>query len=321
MRVTLCLIAVALLVITASGCQRVEPTPPQLPTYQQPLPVPAPAPAPPPAKEPEPVLPVAEDVGPAPIEVDAQVAEALRAEASRLIADNQADKADSVLAQLSEVVECMKAEVPARQILQYLQRTKLFLADGDMAGASRELQRAQYALLTGRPAQMQPEVLSEITTAKKKVDSGDPAGCKTAVEALIAKLRTASEPDKDPIVKLDKVTASIANTREATQRGAYKVAQAELAFMQEILQGLVPKRAPAPAPKPAVETTEGGAPEAEKPAAGATTTPTPEAPTPPAPAPPATAGQESGGGAEGTPPSPPPAPAAPPAPVAAPTGT
>ncbi|MEN6401234.1 MAG: hypothetical protein ABFD94_04765 [Armatimonadia bacterium] len=211
----------------------------------------------------------AEKAGDPPVVRDLAVARDAVTEAQKAVEAHDAVATKSALDQLKRVLQSLDADLPGRAIVRnvdravYQIRTQQSIGSKEFPGATQELLMASDAGVSGRPAELVPDVLKEIETARASTARGDGASALQTLNAVLQK----------PIpggATLDNAQAAARGAEDSLQRLAWPVVAAELTEIGNLLKSFALVVAPEKAAPAATE---------ETPAATSSTT-TPPAATP-----------------------------------------
>lgn len=194
----------------------------------------------------------AERAGDPPVVRDLAVATDALATAQKATEAHDANSTKSALEQLTRVLQSLDADLPGRAIVRYVDRAAYQIrsrqASGskELAGATQELLMASDAGVSGRPAELVPDVLKEIETARAATARGDGASALATLDAILQKPIPGGST-------LDNAQAAARGAEDALQRGAWPVVAAELAEIGNLLKSFAQVVAPEKAAPAATE--------------------------------------------------------------------
>lgn len=207
----------------------------------------------------------AEKAGDPPVLRDLAVARAAVVEAQKAVEANDSPATTSALRRLKRVLQSLDADLPGRAIVRHVDRavyqirSQQAIGSREFPSATQELLMATDAGVNGRPAELVPDALKEIETARGATSRGDGAAALQTLEAILQKPIPGGST-------MDKAQAAVRGAEEALYREAWPVVAAELAEIGNLLKSFAQTVAPEQAAPAAAET-------ARPDAGGATATP------------------------------------------------
>lgn len=228
----------------------------------------------------------ADQQGDPPVVRDLAVLRAALGNAQKAAEAKDAAATTAGLQRLRRVLQALAAELPGSVIAQHADRaihqiqSQQAVGSTEFVGASQSILAASAAAVKGRPAELVPDVLKDLESAKASVDRGGAAEALQTLEAVVQ--RATAHPTALAIAKAQ---AAARGADEAVYRQAWPVVVAELTEINNLLTEISKTVSPAAATATQPATTTGTAGTAPAPSAGQPAATTPPATDQTAPAP------------------------------------